>query len=48
VAENVYEAIKSLRNRSEEIRHLEKEGALKIQGAVYDLETGHVSWLEPR
>lgn len=48
VAENVYEAIKSLRVRSEEVRHLEKEGALKIQGAIYDLETGHVSWLEPR
>ena len=42
---NVWQSIEDLRGRSAAIRQRVREGALKIVGAVYDLDTGYVDWL---
>ncbi len=46
VEENVYNMIDIIRTQSEELAHLEKEGKIKIIGAVFNLETGIVSLLK--
>ena len=43
---NVKESIKSIRKSSDIIRHLEKEGKLKIVGMKYFLSTGKVQVVE--
>ncbi len=44
---NVVQSIQDLLSRSEIARRLVREGTLVILGAVYDLETGEVTWLGP-
>ena len=46
VAQNVIQTVGDIRKRSEILTQLEKDGALKIVGAVYDLETGKVTLLD--
>ena len=43
---NVRKTVKDLRDRSEVLAGLEKEGKIKIVGAVYSLETGKVTLLD--
>jgi carbonic anhydrase len=45
VSENVKCVLSKIRSKSSILSHLEKEGRLKILGAVYSLETGAVSFL---
>ncbi|MEM2137823.1 MAG: carbonic anhydrase [Candidatus Anstonellaceae archaeon] len=45
VTENVKCVLKNIRSRSSILSHLEKEGKLKIAGAVYSLSSGQVMWL---
>ena len=45
VAENVLCVLAAIRRKSQILSHLEKEGKLKIAGAVYSLESGAVSLL---
>ncbi len=45
VPENVKCVIQTIRKKSEILSHLEREGKLKIAGAVYSLSTGAVSLL---
>ncbi len=45
VRENVLCAIEAARKNSGILSHLEKEGKLKIAGAIYSLQTGEVSYL---
>lgn len=45
VVENVKCALESIRSKSGICAHLEKEGKLRIAGAVYSLATGQVSYL---
>ena len=45
VRENVKCVLKTIRSRSSIVSHLEKEGKLKIAGAVYSLSTGKVEFL---
>lgn len=45
VRANVWVAIEDIFRRSEEVRHLARQGHLRVIGAVYDLHTGMVSWL---
>ena len=35
-----------IRNESEVLRKLEDEGKIRIVGAVYDVKSGLVSWLD--
>lgn len=42
---NVKKTIEDIRHQSSTLRNLEKEGAIKIVGANYDVETGVVTWL---
>ena len=42
---NVWQSIEDLLGRSALIRQRVRDGALKIIGAVYDLDTGYVDWL---
>lgn len=42
---NVWQAIEDAFKNSEEVRHLVKAGSLKVLGALYDIETGKVSWM---
>ena len=44
-ARNVQRTIEQIRLRSPIMRKLEEEGAIKIVGAVYDMDDGVVSWL---
>jgi carbonic anhydrase len=44
--ENVRLAVEAVRGRSEILRKLEAEGAIKIVGAYYDLGSGEVSLLQ--
>ena len=47
VAENnVRFAVAAIVERSPVIRELVAQGALKVVGAVYEVETGHVTFLE--
>ncbi|MFO7824851.1 MAG: carbonic anhydrase family protein [Cyclobacterium sp.] len=43
---NVFEAMDEIRERSTIIDGLEKEGKIKVVGAVYDVETGEVTFYE--
>ncbi|NHE55450.1 carbonic anhydrase family protein [Cyclobacterium plantarum] len=43
---NVFEAMDEIRERSTIINGLEKEGKIKVVGAVYDVETGLVTFFE--
>ncbi|SHN28045.1 carbonic anhydrase [Cyclobacterium lianum] len=43
---NVFEAMEEIRERSTIISGLEKEGKIKVVGAVYDVETGLVSFFD--
>ncbi len=45
VKENVFQAIEDILSNSEEIKHMVREGKLKILPAVYNLKTGAVEWL---
>lgn len=45
ITANVWQGIEDLFRRSEEVRHLAKEGKLKVVGATYHLDTGKVEWL---
>ena len=42
---NVHQSIKEIRNNSAILSDLEKEGKIKIVGAVYHVEDGQVSYL---
>ncbi|MBI4795005.1 MAG: carbonic anhydrase [Deltaproteobacteria bacterium] len=44
---NVQQALADLFARSRIIKDLVKAGKLKVSGAIYDLESGKVEWLEP-
>jgi carbonic anhydrase len=44
---NVQQAMADLFARSRIIKNLIKDGKLKVMGAIYDLESGKVEWLEP-
>jgi len=45
INENVGCVIKTIRSKSPILAHMEKEGKLKIAGAVYSLSSGSVQWL---
>ncbi|MCC7203620.1 MAG: HAMP domain-containing protein [Phycisphaeraceae bacterium] len=47
VEENVYQSIHDLFKASPATRELVKAGKVKVIGAVYELETGKVRWLDP-
>jgi carbonic anhydrase len=42
---NIQNAIDQIRQRSEVIANLEREGKVKIVAAMYDVATGQVRWL---
>lgn len=44
---NVIQTIADIRERSEVLRELERSGDLQIVGALYDMDTGSVRFLEP-
>ncbi|MBT8043476.1 MAG: carbonic anhydrase [Verrucomicrobiae bacterium] len=46
VTKNVQQTVADIRSRSEVLSQLEKEGKIKIVGAVYDLKTGKVTLLD--
>jgi len=43
---NVWNEMKELFTRSETTRNLVKEGKVKVVGAIYELESGKVRWLD--
>jgi len=45
IRENVHQSIHDLERKSKEIKHLVHEGKLRLVGAIYDIETGEVSWI---
>ncbi len=45
ITENVWQSITDMFAKSEEIRELVHAGKVKVVGAVYDLESGKVTWL---
>ncbi|MCC7408458.1 MAG: hypothetical protein IT442_10325, partial [Phycisphaeraceae bacterium] len=47
VEENVYQSIHDLFKASPAARELVEAGKVKVIGAVYELETGKVRWLDP-
>lgn len=44
--ENVKLTVQNIRTYSNVLRNMEKEGAIKIVGAMYDVQTGKVSFIE--
>lgn len=42
---NIKHTIQDIRHQSSTLRKMEKEGAIKIVGANYDVETGIVTWI---
>lgn len=46
VTANVRHQLGQLRSRSDELREREDRGEIRIVGAVYDLATGEVGWLD--
>lgn len=44
--ENVMHAIDEIRNKSQVLAEMEKNGEIKILGGMYDIETGKVSFFE--
>jgi carbonic anhydrase len=47
IEENVWQAIEDLFMRSPAVRALAASGNVQVVGAVYDLATGKVDWLDP-
>lgn len=47
IEENVWHGIETLFARSPAIRNLVREGKTKVIGAIYDVGTGEVEWLDP-
>ena len=47
VEANVWRSIEQLLTRSAELRDHVRAGSVRIEGAIYDLETGKVRWLGP-
>ncbi|MCY3022984.1 MAG: carbonic anhydrase, partial [Planctomycetota bacterium] len=45
VEANVWQSIENLLAKSAAIRKRAAEGKLRVEGAVYDLESGRVQWL---
>ncbi len=45
VEQNVHNMMDLIRTQSEELKHLEKEGKIKIVGAIFDLSSGKISLL---
>jgi len=45
---NVHQTVADIRQKSEVLSELEKEGKIKIVGAIYDLATGQVSLLDTK
>lgn len=45
---NVAHTIKQIREKSTILRDMEKEGAIKIIGAIYDMDTGKVNFMDPK
>ncbi len=48
VEHNVHNMIDLIREKSQELAHLEKEGKIAIVGAIFDLETGKVELTDSR
>lgn len=46
VTANVRHQLGEIRRRSDVVRTLEEEGRIRVVGAVYDLGSGEVTWLE--
>jgi len=46
IEENVWQSTKDLFIKSPATRNLVKEGKVKVVGAIYDLSTGKVNWLD--
>ena len=46
IIENVNQSIQDILAKSEIVSHLVKEGKVKIVGAIYDVETGKVTFIE--
>ena len=44
--QNVRQTLEDIRHQSSSLRKMEEAGEIKIVGAVYDVETGEVSWLD--
>lgn len=44
--QNVRQTLEDIRHQSSSLRKMENQGEINIVGAVYDVETGEVSWLE--
>ena len=47
IEENVWQSIEDMLRHSGIVRELVQQGALKLKGAVYDIESGAVRWLGP-
>jgi carbonic anhydrase len=45
IEENVWQGIEDLFMKSPAVRNMVKEGKAKVVGAIYDVETGKVTWL---
>ncbi|MEO5363921.1 MAG: carbonic anhydrase [Magnetococcus sp. DMHC-8] len=45
IRENVHQSISDLLVNSEELRHLEQTGKIRMAGAIYHVENGTVEWL---
>lgn len=48
ISENVNQSIKDILSKSEIVSKLVKEGKVKVVGAVYDVDTGKVSFIESK
>lgn len=46
IEKNVELAIERIREKSKTLAQLEEEGKIKIVGAIYDIETGVVRWMQ--
>ncbi len=46
ICANVWQSINDIFRRSRIVRELVEEGKLKVYGAVYDIESGKVEWLD--
>ncbi len=46
IESNVRQTVRDIQSRSPVIADLVRQGELKVVGAIYDLDTGRVSWLD--
>ena len=46
IEENVRQTVRDVQSRSPVITDLVRDGSLRVVGAVYDLETGRVRWID--